>query len=70
LVVFGALAVAGLTIAPDVGRYFVAAGWFAHGLWDVAHYRADAGVARTGAEWCAVVDLLIAAQLVLLPLVF
>ncbi|WP_344485358.1 hypothetical protein [Glycomyces endophyticus] len=48
--------------------YAVAAGWFAHGVWDVAHHRADAGVARTGAEWCAVVDLLIAAQLVLMPL--
>ncbi|GAA5174906.1 hypothetical protein GCM10023321_79760 [Pseudonocardia eucalypti] len=68
LVVFAALAVAGLASAPDLGRYLVAAGWFAHGLWDIAHYRADAGVARTGAEWCAVVDIVIAAQLVLLPL--
>lgn len=68
LVVFGALAVAGLTAAPDLGRYLVAAGWFAHGVWDLAHLRADTGVARSGAEWCAVVDLLIAVQLVVLPL--
>ena len=69
LVVFGALAVAGLMAAPELGRYLVAAGWFAHGLWDFAHHRADAGVARSGAEWCAVVDVVIAAQLVVLPLV-
>jgi hypothetical protein len=49
LVVFGALAVAGLMAAPELGRYLVAAGWFAHGLWDLAHHRADAGVARSGA---------------------
>ena len=41
---------------------------FAHGLWDLAHLRADSGVARSGAEWCAVVDVLIAVQLVVLPL--
>lgn len=27
------------------------------------------GVARSGAEWCAVVDIMIAAQMVVLPLV-
>jgi hypothetical protein len=68
LVAFAALAVAGFLLAPDVGRYVVAAGWFAHGLWDLAHLRADSGVARSGAEWCAVVDVLIAVQLVVLPL--
>ena len=54
-------------LAPKVGRYVVAAGWFAHGLWDLAHLRADAGVARSGAEWCAVIDVLMC-QLVILPL--
>jgi hypothetical protein len=68
LVAYAGLALAGLVLAPDVGRYVVAAGWFAHGLWDLAHLRADAGVARSGAEWCGVVDVLIAAQLVVLPL--
>lgn len=68
LVVFAALALAGMALAPDLGRYLVAAGWFAHSIWDLAHLRADAGVACTGAEWCAVVDLLIPVQLVVLPL--
>lgn len=74
LVAFGALASTGLLLAPDAGtvelaRYVVAAGWLAHGIWDFAHHRADAGVGRTGAEWCGVVDVLVAAQLVLVPLV-
>jgi hypothetical protein len=69
LIAFGALAATGLLVAPDLGRYVVAAGWFGHGIWDFAHHRANAGVARSGAEWCGVVDVLVAAQLVALPLV-
>ena len=68
LVAWAALVLAGLTLAGDVARYVVAAGWFAHGLWDLVHLRADATVARSAAEWCAVVDLLVPAAL-LLPLV-
>jgi hypothetical protein len=69
MVVFGGVALAGMAIDPDLGRHLVAAGWFAHGIWDVAHLRVDKVVSRSFAEWCAVVDVLIAAQLVLLPLV-
>lgn len=68
MVVFGALALIGLILAPDVARYVVAAGWLGHGLWDFAHLRANAVVSRSYAEWCGVVDVLIAAELVLLPL--
>lgn len=68
MIAFGALALAGMVVAPDVARYVVAAGWFAHGLWDFAHLRADAVVSRSFAEWCGVVDVLIAAELVILPL--
>ena len=69
LVAYGGLALAGLVLAPEVGRYVVAAGWFGHGLWDLAHARADAGVSRTGAEWCGVVDVLVGVQLAVVPLV-
>ena len=69
LVAWAALALAALILAPDAARYVVAAGWFAHGLWDLAHHRADAGVTRSAAEWCGVVDVLVAAELVILPLV-
>jgi hypothetical protein len=61
---FGALALAGLVVDPDLGRYLVAAGWFLHGIWDFVHLRADKVVARSYAEWCGVVDVLIAVELV------
>jgi hypothetical protein len=70
LVVWSALALAGLLLDPATGRYVIAAGWLAHGLWDLAHHRADATVTRSAAEWCGVVDVLVAVQLVLLPIVF
>lgn len=69
LVAFGALAVTALLVPYDLGRYVVAAGWLAHGLWDFAHHRANSVIRRSGAEWCGVVDVLIAVQIVVLPLV-
>lgn len=63
---FGALALAGLALDPQVGIYLVAAGWFLHGVWDFVHLRLDKVVSRTFAEWCGVVDILVAAQLLLL----
>lgn len=64
MVGFGALALVGLAVDPDLGRYLVAAGWFLHGIWDLVHLRADKVVVRSYAEWCGVVDILIAAELV------
>jgi hypothetical protein len=61
---FGALALAGLAVDPDLGRYLVAAGWFLHGVWDFVHLKLDKVVARSYAEWCGVVDVVIAAELV------
>lgn len=61
---FGTLALAGLAADPDLGRYLVSAGWFLHGIWDFVHLRLDKVVARSYAEWCGVVDVLIAAELV------
>ncbi|WP_246203886.1 hypothetical protein [Streptomyces tailanensis] len=65
-VVFGALAVTGLVLDPDLGRYLVAAGWFFHGVWDFAHLRIrglNGIVAPTFAEWCAVVDVMVGVEL-------
>ncbi|MFC4535776.1 hypothetical protein [Sphaerisporangium dianthi] len=63
---FGALALAGLTADPDAGRYLVAAGWLLHGVWDFVHLRLGKVVARSYAEWCGVLDILIAAGLLLM----
>jgi hypothetical protein len=63
---FGALALLGLAVDPDLGRYLVAAGWFFHGVWDFVHLRLDKVVARSYAEWCGVFDVLVAVQLVFL----
>ena len=64
MVGFGALALAGLAVDPDLGRYLVAAGWFLHGVWDFVHLKLDKVVARSYAEWCGVIDVVIAAELV------
>jgi hypothetical protein len=61
---FGALALAGLAVDPDLGRYLVAAGWFGHGVWDLVHLRLDKVVARSYALWCGILDIGIAAELV------
>ncbi|MEV0616435.1 hypothetical protein AB0I81_24175 [Nonomuraea sp. NPDC050404] len=63
---FGGLALIGLVIDPELGRYVVAAGWFLHGVWDFVHLKLDKVVARSFAEWCGVVDIVIAAELVLM----
>jgi hypothetical protein len=61
---FGALGLIGLAVDPDLARYLVAAGWFLHGVWDFVHLKLDKVVARSFAEWCGVVDVVIAAELV------
>jgi hypothetical protein len=63
---FGALALIGLASDPELGRYLVAAGWFLHGLWDFVHLHMNKVVARSYAEWCGVIDILIAGQLLLI----
>ncbi|WP_067825648.1 hypothetical protein [Actinomadura kijaniata] len=66
LVGFGALVLAGLVMDPDVGLYLVAAGWFLHGVWDFAHIRLRRTVASSFAEWCGIVDVLVAVGLIVL----
>ncbi|MGI5373465.1 hypothetical protein ACQEV2_04260 [Streptomyces sp. CA-251387] len=64
--VFCGLALAGLVVDPDLGRYLLAAGWFFHGVWDFVHLGLDKVVSRTFAEWCGVIDVLVAVQLLFL----
>jgi Ni/Fe-hydrogenase subunit HybB-like protein len=65
MVGFGVLALAGLVVDPDLGRYLVAAGFLLHGVWDFVYFKLDRVVARSHAEWCGVLDVIIAAELVL-----
>jgi hypothetical protein len=66
LVIFSGLALIALYLAPAAAVYLLAAGWIGHGVWDVIHLRRNAVVSRSFAEWCAVVDLLIGVELLLI----
>lgn len=66
---FGVLSFAGQLASPDLARYCVAAGWLAHGIWDIVYLINDRLVSKSWAEWCAVVDILIAASLIIVPLI-
>ena len=68
MVGFTAIALAAVSVDPDLGRYIVAAGWFGHAAWDFAHFRADKVVSRSFAEWCAVFDVLRAVGILVLPM--
>ncbi|MBB5956005.1 hypothetical protein FHS29_002586 [Saccharothrix tamanrassetensis] len=61
---FTGLALAALSLAPEVGRYVVAAGWLAHAAWDLVHYRARLVVPRWYALACVVVDTFVGVSLV------
>jgi hypothetical protein len=62
------LTAAGLavTVSPDAGMYWVAAGLIGHAAWDAVHWRANAVVARSFAEWCVVFDLGVGGAILLL----
>lgn len=65
---FAAVAAAGLAIHPDVGRYLVAAGMLAHGIWDFVHMAKDRTVSRSYAEWCGALDVTVGVGLVVVPM--
>lgn len=60
-----ALTVAALSAGDRVAGALVAAGWLIHGVWDLAHHRADLVVPRAYAEWCAVIDGVIGLTIVM-----
>jgi hypothetical protein len=55
---FGPIVLAALYVDADLGGFLVAIALLGHAAWDVHHYLRDRVVARSYAEWCAVVDLL------------
>ena len=56
---FGAIALTALYADLELGGYLVAAGLIGHGVWDAYHYLRNRVVARSYAEFCAVLDLLV-----------
>ena len=64
VVMFGAIGLLGAVAAPDAARYLVAAGWLAHAGWDAVHLVRDRVVSRSYAEWCGVLDVLVAVGIV------
>lgn len=64
LALYLVLAVAAINAEPATAVWIVAAGWGFHAVWDLAHHRADAVVPRAYAEWCGVLDLVVALTIV------
>jgi hypothetical protein len=55
---FGSIVLAALYVDADLGGFLVAIALLGHAAWDAHHYLRDRVVARSYAEWCAVVDIL------------
>ncbi len=62
---FGALALAALLVDRQLAHYLLAAAFLGHAAWDFAHHRAEMVVPRWYAEFCVVIDVILAAGLLL-----
>jgi hypothetical protein len=62
---FGAIALATLYVDSVLGAYLVAAALLGHAVWDAFHYLRDRVVARSYAEFCGIVDLVLGAAILL-----
>ena len=62
---FGTIALATLYVDTVLGAYLVAAALLGHAVWDAFHYLRDRVVARSYAEFCGIVDLLLGAAILL-----
>jgi hypothetical protein len=65
MIAFGAVAAIALYVDEVTGAYLVAGGLFAHAGWDAYHHRANRVVARSMAEFCFVLDVLLAVAIVI-----
>jgi hypothetical protein len=61
----GAAAAVALIVTGDVGAYVVAVGLLGHTAWDVYHHWVNKVVVRSMAEFCGVLDTLLAVALVM-----
>jgi hypothetical protein len=65
MVGFGAIAAVALLVDATVGGLLVAAGLLGHAAWDLHHHRANRVVTRPFAEFCLVLDVLLAVAIVI-----
>jgi hypothetical protein len=63
MIAWAAIGLTVLFVSPKIGGYLVAAGLIGHAVWDIVHYWANRVAARTYAEFCAVLDILLAAAI-------
>src|SRR5829696_1570720 len=62
----GVTVLVALYVDPDLGGYLVAFALIGHAGWDAFHYLRNRVVARSYAEFCAVLDLLAGAAILML----
>ena len=62
---FGTIAAIAVLVNDTLGGYLVAAGLFGHAAWDVYHHRINKVVVRSMAEFCFVLDTLLAVIIVI-----
>ena len=65
MIACGAAAAIALFVGGSVGAYLVAAGLLAHAAWDVYHHWTNKVVVRSMAEFCFVLDTLLALAIVI-----
>jgi hypothetical protein len=65
MLIFGAVALVALSLEPPIGGYLVAVALLGHGLWDTIHLWRNRVVARSYAEFCAVVGLLLGVVIII-----
>jgi hypothetical protein len=63
---FGSTGLVALFVAPELGAYLVAIALLGHAGWDAYHYLRDRVVARSYAEFCGVLDLLLGAAILVM----
>jgi hypothetical protein len=65
MVAVGTTAAVALIAGADVGAYLVAAGLLGHAAWDVYHHWTNKVVTRSMAEFCCVLDTLLAVSVLI-----
>ncbi|WP_194815252.1 hypothetical protein [Nocardia sp. XZ_19_385] len=68
MLAFGAVALTALVVNEQLGAYLVAAGLLGHTAWDIYHLRANRVVSQSLAEFCAVLDTLLALAVIVTEL--